>query len=137
MVTSAITPSAATTSPVVRHGPHMAGSLRPKMTMEGTPKAAAMWAGPESLPTKSAAEASRDLISESEAWRVRYWRNGTRSSSAAPMKTGERPAWARYAAMARKCVGAQVFSRVAATAWMTAVPEFEGGWGRAYREQLR
>ena len=64
----------ATTSPVVRHGPQMAGSLGPKMTTEGTPKAAAMWAGPESLPTKSAAAASSDFRSESEDCSVRYCR---------------------------------------------------------------
>ncbi len=44
-----------TISEAVRHGPQMAGSDAPKMTTTGTPKAAAMWAGPESLPTKSEA----------------------------------------------------------------------------------
>src|ERR1017187_8442402 len=119
-VTPAMPPSAATTSPMVRHGPHMAGSLGPKMTTEGTPKAAAMWAGPESLPTNSAAGASSDLMSESEVCRVGYARKGARLSPAAPMNTGERPDCARWPAMARKLSGAQVFSAVAATAWMTA-----------------
>ena len=36
--------------------------------------------GPESLPTKSAADASSDLISESEDLRVVYGRKGVRSS---------------------------------------------------------
>ena len=68
----------------VRHGPQMAGSEAPKITTAGTPKAAAMWAGPESLPTNSAAPASSDLISASGApARVRNARKGERSSAGA------------------------------------------------------
>ena len=65
-VTSAMPPGAETTSPAVRHGPQICGSLGPKITTEGSPKAAAMWAGPESLPTNNNAEASRAFKSEAE-----------------------------------------------------------------------
>src|SRR4051794_9624497 len=54
MATLSMGPSALTTSPEVPQGPQIAGSERPKMTTGGTPNAAAMCAGPESLPMKSA-----------------------------------------------------------------------------------
>ena len=60
-VTPAIGPSAWTTSPRVPQGPQMRGSEGPKMTTGGTPKAAAMWAGPESLPTKRAGAGNQGL----------------------------------------------------------------------------
>ena len=61
--TAAMPPGAEMIFEAVRQGPQMAGSEAPKMTTTGRPKAAAMWAGPESLPTKRAAAASRFLIS--------------------------------------------------------------------------
>ncbi len=45
----------------VRQGPQIAGSEAAKITTTGRPKAAAMWAGPESLPMNREAEASRDF----------------------------------------------------------------------------
>jgi hypothetical protein len=60
-------PGAVTTSETVRHGPQMAGLDAPKMTTTGRPKAEAMWAGPESLPTNREAVLRRRLISESGA----------------------------------------------------------------------
>ncbi len=49
-------PSGATmTSDSVRQGDQMAGFELPKRTTVGRPKAAAMWAGPLSLPMKKAA----------------------------------------------------------------------------------
>src|ERR1017187_5549156 len=43
------------------------------------------------------------------------------------MKMGEGPDWARRSAMARKLTGLQVFSGVAATAWMMADPGSRAG----------
>src|SRR5438552_8156057 len=51
----------------VRHGPQMRGSEEPKSTTTGMPNAAAMWAGPESLPRNTEAPAMSDLISTSGA----------------------------------------------------------------------
>src|SRR5437016_8834123 len=100
----------------------MAGSLDPKMTMVGRPKAAAMWAGPESLPMKREADARSDLISARGASEiVRYARKGERSSVGLPMKTGSMPEAARKFATARKFGAGQVFSAVAATGWMMAL----------------
>ena len=47
----AMPPGLETTSDACATGAQMAGSEAPKMTTTGSPKAAAMWAGPESLPT--------------------------------------------------------------------------------------
>ena len=64
-------------SDVVRHGAQITGSDEPNITTTGTPNAAAMCAGPESLPTKSVAPRSNDFISWSGApATVRYWRKG-------------------------------------------------------------
>ena len=65
-------PGAFTTSDAVRHGPQIAGSEAPKITTKGNPTAAAMWAGPESLPTKSDAEASSRRTSSSGAPRSAF-----------------------------------------------------------------
>src|SRR5579864_3588492 len=75
-------PSDATnTSLCVRQGAQTTGSDAPKITTTGTPNAAAIWAGPESLPTNSAAPAIRDLILASGApGKVRHFRNSERSS---------------------------------------------------------
>src|ERR1044072_2931566 len=107
----------------VRHGPQITGSEAPKITTTGRPKAAAMWAGPESLPTKSAACASRFLTSESGAPEmVRYGWKAARSSPGPPINTGVRPDCWRASATARNLSAHQVFSGVAATAWITAHP---------------
>ena len=51
----------------VRHGAQFTGSLGPNSTTTGTPKAAAMCAGPLSLPMKSCAPAMRLFTSASGA----------------------------------------------------------------------
>jgi hypothetical protein len=56
-----------TTTDSVRQGCQMAGSDAPKIATTGRPKAAAIWAGPESLPRNSDAPLSNDLISPSGA----------------------------------------------------------------------
>src|SRR5206468_1537822 len=61
--TPAMPSGAVTIWDAVRHGPQIAGSEAPKITTTGRPKAAAMWAGPESLPMKRAAWPSTFLIS--------------------------------------------------------------------------
>src|SRR2546425_498625 len=55
------------TSEQVLHGRHTSTFEEPKITTTGMPNAAAMCAGPESLPKKRAAFASRFLISASGA----------------------------------------------------------------------
>src|SRR5438105_664179 len=109
-------PGAVTTSETVRHGPQTAESESPKITTEGTPKAAATWAGPESFPTNSAAVLRRDLISASGAPETGgQARKGERSSPAPPMKIGSRPVRFKCSATARKPSARQVFAAVAAT----------------------
>src|SRR5689334_21031501 len=116
--------ASAMTSQGVHQGPQMAGLDGPNRTIEGMPNAAAMWAGPESLPTKRAAELSNCLTSESGApERIRNSRNAERSSVAAPMKTGARPEDWSCRAISRKFVAGQVLSGAAATGWRTAVGE--------------
>src|SRR5690242_5861701 len=91
-----------TISEAVRQGPQIAGSDDPKITTTGIPKAAAMWAGPESFPTNRADPASRSRTSLRGApERQRYARNGEKSSEAAPTNTGSRPASRRYCATDR------------------------------------
>ena len=84
-------PPAATISEV-RHGPQIAGSDDPKITTTGMPKAAAMCAGPESLPTNSADPPSSSLTSFSGAPEI----SDTRETEPdhpppPPMKTGSIP----------------------------------------------
>ena len=50
---------------VVRHGAQITGSDDPNITTAGTPNAAAIWAGPESFPTKSIARERSDFTSDS------------------------------------------------------------------------
>jgi hypothetical protein len=95
-----------------------------------------MWAGPESLPTKSAARGEQRLISESERWTVRYARKGARSSPAADEDRGE-TGLGEVGGDGQEMGGAQVFSGVAATAWMTAARGSGRGTGRPRRYQLR
>src|SRR5690349_2024938 len=61
-LTERIPCGATSTSLCVRQGAQTTGSDAPNITTTGTPNAAAMWAGPESLPTNSAALAISDLI---------------------------------------------------------------------------
>src|SRR5258708_2411190 len=73
----------------VRHGPQMRESELPNTTAAGTPKAAAICAGPESLPTNSDAPEVTDISSlKGGLAKVRHARNGARSSPAPPTKMG-------------------------------------------------
>ena len=114
---SAIPPGAVTTSDGVRHGPQMAGSEAPKTTTDGTPNAAAMCAGPESLPTKTVADANRHLSSSSGAPESvgKSWK-GERSSPRAPMKTTSVGEACKWRATSRKPSACQDFAAAAAKA---------------------
>src|ERR1700722_5904862 len=111
VVTEPIPAGEATTSAAVRQGPQMAGSEPPKMTTTGSPNAAAMCAGPESLPINKDAELSSDLIcSRGAPATVRKARiNGSNSPPSAPMNTGSAPVACKCSATAKKPSARQVF----------------------------
>src|SRR5438552_2191739 len=100
------------TADAVCHGCQIAGSDAPKSATTGRPKAAAMWAGPLSFPTKSAAPANKDFTSSSDAPETHVYRsNAARLSPAPPIKIGSIPRlrWI-CSATARKFENAQVLS---------------------------
>src|SRR5689334_562126 len=103
-------------------GRQISGSEAPNRTNSGIPKAAAMWAGPLSLPANSDALASRDLIcSRFAPVMQRYSENSARLSLGPAMKTGSSPnSRSRWAARERKLVAGQVFAAADATGWRTA-----------------
>src|SRR5579862_2392122 len=79
------------TADCVLHGPQMAGSDVPKITTTGRPTAAAMCAGPESLPRNNDAPRMSALISLRDApTTVRKSRKADRFSPGPAMKTGLR-----------------------------------------------
>src|SRR5262249_37158145 len=77
------------TSHGVRQGPQIAGSDEPNNTTVGTPNAAAMWAGPESLPMKSETVLMSCLISRNGA--PPRLRKSPNRRSRPSMKTGSKP----------------------------------------------
>ena len=97
----------------------MAGSEAPKITTTGRPKAAAMWAGPESLPIKSDARGEQgfDFAERRAGYACGIRGRRRRSSAAAPMKTGSSPSVARCSRRGEEAGGGPgLLRRRAATA---------------------
>src|SRR5215469_6298880 len=98
-----------------RHGPQISASEAPNSTTAGTPKAAAICAGPESLPTNKDADAKSDLIAESGVpCTVRNSRNGVKSSAAPPITTTLHPEAANLRATSTNRSGGHAFPALVA-----------------------
>src|SRR5579871_1611347 len=96
----------------VCHGCQTSASDEPKNTITGSPKAAAMCAGPLSLPANREAPASKDFISSSDAPSKQVYRlNACKLSPGPEMKMGSRPSECfRWSAKARKFECGQILS---------------------------
>src|SRR6185437_11280421 len=103
-------------------GPQISGSDAPKNTSDGTPKAAAIWAGPLSFPIKSFAPERIDMVRRRGALEMQ--RNSVNSARLSPgpaMNKGSRSRLSRRCrAIARKFAALQVFSGLDAFGWRIA-----------------
>jgi len=86
----------------VRQGAQVTGSEGPNRTTTGTPKAAAMWAGPLSFPIKREAPEISLLVSLRDVCQCPKFSNGATSSVGPARKTGLMLSWRSWRATAMK-----------------------------------